>query len=225
MNHFIISAYAVFLSALLAGVIFIWRGQLSIRLFGSFWLAVSFWSYFVAMQSRLLRWMPDVLWGWFLHVGCIFVPVIFFHFAYVWSKTGQGNFWSVRAVYAGGIVFVLLNTFTKVFTHGTVLRDSYAYPVPGILYPLYIVFFQIIGVWSTALILRMRNQLSSRGRRTLYLFLAVYVLAYVGSMDNFLIMYDLRIFPLYPYGLYFILPYVILGGYTVRKLGPEVGLR
>ena len=52
----------------------------------------------------------------------------------------------------------------------------------------------------------------------LYLFLTVHILAYAGAMDNYLIMYDKLFVPLYPYGLYMIVPYVVLGSIAFLKL-------
>lgn len=176
----------------------------------------------MGLQVQWLSWISADLWGWFLHLGCIFVPVIFFHFAVRFS--GDGESWILVVVaYLAGLVLVLLNTFSDSFTEGTVYREVYAYPKPSLLYPLYIIFFQLIGIWATVLIFRMKSMLPLDARAFLYLFLVVHLLAYAGSMDNFLIMYDIRFFPLYPYGLYFILPYVFLGSFAYLKLKRSQG--
>ena len=171
----------------------------------------------MGFQLQLLKWMPGIIWGWFLHLGCIYVPVVFFHFAFYFSDKRQG-FIFVKIAYLIATIFILLNTFTTSFTQETIYRDFFAYPKPALLYPLYILFFQIVGFGSTLLLIQKGRGLPSNAWGIFYLFLIVYLLAYLGSMDNFLIMYDIRIFPLYPYGLYMIPPFVIFGSYAVSKL-------
>ena len=219
MNHFVTSALAVFVATLGAGLYFISKGTgRTERFFGLFWLGVSFWAFFVGKQFELLSWMSGFLWGWFLHLGCIFVPVLFLHFTLYLTELRKRFSWWLKLAYRGGLGFVLLNTFTDLFTGETIYRDSYAYPKPEVLYPLYIVFFQLIGAGTLVLLFRWGKKLPKEAKRMFYLFLVVHVLAYIGSMDNYLIMYDLRIFLLYPYGLYLILPYVVFGSFAVSKI-------
>jgi hypothetical protein len=52
----------------------------------------------------------------------------------------------------------------------------------------------------------------------LKLLLTTHILAYLGGMDNFLIMVDIRLPPLYPYGLYLIPPYAVATMYALRRL-------
>lgn len=218
MNHFVTSAFLVFIFTLAVGIYFILQPRSLDRLFGSFWLSVAFWTCLVGMQFQILSRISGHLWGWFLHVGCISVPVIFCHFALCAAGRDEHRSIALKAAYVIAVSFVLLNTFTDLFTQGTIYQDQYAYPKPAILYPVYILFFQAMGIWSVFLILKWGKKLQVTQRKDLYLFLALHALAYVGAMDNFLIMYDIRIFPLYPYGLYLILPYAIFGSYAFSKL-------
>ena len=55
-------------------------------------------------------------------------------------------------------------------------------------------------------------------RYWLYVFILLHSLAYMGGMDNFLIMADIRLHPLYPYGLYAVVPYALIGAYIVPKV-------
>jgi len=72
-----------------------------------------------------------------------------------------------------------------------------------------------MGLVGTLALFQMRKALSPEKRKWLYVYLVVHLFAHAGAMDNYLIMYDVRIFPLYPYGLYMILPYVVLGSIAV----------
>ena len=219
MNHFVISAFIVFVFTLFASFYFVLRGrEKTERLFGLFWFCVAFWTFFVGLQFELLKWMTGFLWGWLLHVGCIFVPMLFFHFTLYLTGTRSRFSWALRLAFLLGCSFLLLIPFTNLFTQEIVYRDHYAYPKPRVLYPIYIFFFQLIGVSTWFLLFRWAQKLGSSIRKMLYLFLFLHTLAYIGAMDNYLVMYDIRIFPLYPYGLYLILPYVIFGSYAMNKV-------
>ena len=220
MNHFIFSAFVVCVTALAASLYLIFQRPPRIvnQFFGLFWLAVAFWTYFVAMQAEFLRWIPGRLWGWLLHLGCISVPVLFFHFALHLSACRKQYSWALKTVYGTALVFILLNVFTHLFTGAIIYRDDYAYPKPAVLYPLYIAFFQMMGLWTFILVLQAGQLIPTKFRKLLYFYLALHVFAYLGSMDNFLIMYDIRMFPLYPYGVYLILPSVVFGTYVISKI-------
>lgn len=220
MNHFIFSALVTFFSTLVAGIYFVLKKKSTARIFGLYWLSIAFWSSTVAFQSHFLKLMPDYVWGWFLHLGCVYVPVFFFHFALYYSGYIKDELAALKISYAIATAFIFLNTFTPFFTHTTSYRDNYAYPRPAILYPLYFVFFVSIILWGTVLLFRSKRKLSIASRNRLLLFLILNILAYAGAMDNFLIMADIRIFPVYPFGLYLVPPYAIIGSYAVsRSLG------
>ena len=187
-------------------------------MFGFFWFVVAFWTCFVAFQFQMLKWMAGHYWGWFLHLGCVYVPVVFFHFTLLFSGRKSEHSKALKWAYLTATFFILLNTFTDLFTVETVYRDAYTYPRPAVLYPLYIIFFQVMGIWSIFLLFQFRKGLTASLKKALDAFLVVFLLAYLGSMDNYLIMYDVQLFPLYPFGLYLIVPFAIVGSRSVLKL-------
>ena len=219
MNHFIFSAFVVCIVTLGVSLYWVFKQRNALnQWFGLFWLAVAFWTYFVATQAELLRWIPGRLWGWVLHIGCIAVPVFFFHFTLHLSNRRKQYALALKAVYGLALIFILLNTFADLFTGKIIYRDFYAYPKPALLYPLYITFFQVMGIWTLILLLQVRQRIPEKLRKVLYVYISLHLLAYVGSMDNFLIMYDIRFFPIYPYGLYLIIPYAFGGSYAFQKI-------
>ena len=220
MNHFTNSAFLAFVFSSVIGAYFVWQKKHSaaVRFFGFFWLTVAFWTYFVSNQFELLAHMSGFWWGWFLHIGCMYVPLIYFHFALHLTDHRKSHGLALKIGYGIFGFFVLLNTYTNLFTNEIVFRDAYAYPKPAVLYPLYIVFFQVFGFWGAYLIFRWAGELSKKIRQQTYLFLVLQFVAHVGAMDNYLIMYDIRWFPLYPYGLYLILPFAIFGSKFILNL-------
>lgn len=219
MNHFVFSAFLDFFFTLISGTYFLLgKRNKTQRWFGIFWLVIAFWAFFVGFQEKLLEIMPGHLWGFFLHVGCIFVPIVFLHFAFFLTGWHDRFSLALKIAYGLGFAFLVLILVTNWFTAETIYRDFYAYPKPSILYPIYILLFQTIAFGTLFLLFRWRNTLPMEVQRFFQLFIVVHVLAYIGSMDNYLIMYDLRISPLYPYGLYLIIPYSVLGSYAMAKL-------
>lgn len=217
MNHFIFSALLTFVSTLTAGIYFIFKEKSTAKIFGLYWLSIALWSGFVAFQFQFLRVMPNYVWGWCLHLGCVYIPVLFFHFAVYYSGHLEDELNVLKVSYVIATTFIFLNTFTHFFTYETAFRDSYAYPRPAILYPLYFVFFVSIVVWGTILLLRPKRKFSRASQTRLILFSVLSILAYLGGMDNFLIMADIRIFPLYPFGVYLLVPYATIGSYAISR--------
>ena len=217
MNHFVFSAFLTCITSLTSGLYFIFKKRESARIFGLYWLCIAFWSFTVGFQFQLLKFIPDVIWGWFLHLGCIYIPVLFFHFSLCYSGYIKDELPALKTCYAIATSFMILNTVTPYFTHEIVYRDNYAYPKPALFYPLYFVFFVTIVIWGTILLLKPERKFSESSRNRLLLFLILNALAYLGAMDNFLIMADIRIFPVYPFGLYFVVPYAMVGAYVISR--------
>lgn len=215
MNHFTFSAILVFFTSLLAALYFIFKSGVH-RYFGLFWLSVSFWTFLVGFQFSVLERISSHTWGWWLHVGCISVPLLFYHFSLIWSRSPNRGV--LRIGYGLFAAFLALIAFTNLFTAENVFRTYYNYPKPSLLYPVYITYFQVYGILATWQVFELRKKIPAARRQYLFLFLIVHLAAWAGSMDNYLIMYDQLIFPLYPYGLYFILPYVVLGSFAFVKL-------
>ncbi len=221
MNHFVFSAFLTFVSSFSTGIYFVCKPYPKARILGAYWLTIAFWSFTVGLQFQLLRLIPDTIWGWFLHLGCVYIPAVFFHFATRYSGYDKKS-WAVLWNYLLATFFILLNTFTPFFTQGTVYRDHYAYPRPALVYPVYFIFFVTTVCWGTFLLFKSSASLPQIYRNGLFLFLLLNLLAYSGAMDNFLIMADIRVFPLYPFGLYLVPPYVVLGSFALkRSLSPD----
>lgn len=209
MNHFILSAGLTFAFSLLTSIAaFLKRKEgKNYGIFSLYWLSIAFWGFTVAFQFQLLIKVSGFIWGWFLHLGCVFIPVLFFHVAVRLSKRQGYRGW-VFLAYLIAIIFNLLNAFTPIFTHGVSQRAAYAYPTPALIYPLYFFFFVVLIIWGTLLLLTSKEP--SLAKRGLFAaFLITHILACTGGMDNFLIMWDINLFPLYPYGLYMVPPYAI----------------
>lgn len=217
MNHFTFSACVASISTLIATIIFLARPSKLDKLTGIYWFSISFWAFTVGWQAWILKLIPDYIWGWFLHLGCVTIPALFFHFACAYSGHDKEKPHLIKGAYLITATYLLLNTFTKLFTYGTTYRDFYAYPTTQPVYPLYFITFILMIVVGTIFMVFPKRVMSPTAKKWLYVFIVVHSIAYTGGLDNFFIMADLRIPPLYPYGLYPILPYALIGSFALIK--------
>ena len=221
MNHFTLSAALASITAFLAAG-YTWLlspSRHTNRLFALYWLSMAFWAFFVGTQTHTIPILSGFWWGWFLHLGCTFIPVLLFHAVIVFTnQKDPGLRTALVTSYAITILFNLLNLWPGLFTSYTIYRDAYAYPKPALFFPFYFILFVVLVVWSTVLLIRRLSLLSSFERNLLKLVLVTHVLAYMGGMDNFLIMVDVRLPILYPYGLYAIPLYALVTSYGARRL-------
>ncbi|MBI4356088.1 MAG: hypothetical protein HY597_06550 [Candidatus Omnitrophica bacterium] len=167
------------------------------------WFSISFWSFTVAAQFQLRPVISDFWWGWLLHVGCTFIPIFFLHFATLYSSEGASSKSPILFIgYLVTVAYNLLNLFTRNFTGPAVQWPEYAYPKPMIFYPIYFMTFVAMIAYGSFLLWRSKRGLARAQAATLNFYLIAHLLGYFGGLDNFLIMADIRWFPLYPYGLY-----------------------
>jgi hypothetical protein len=180
---------------------------------------MAFWALLVGTQAHTIPILSGFWWGWFLHLGCTFIPVLLFHAVIVFTNQNDSRpRKALKASYAITILFNLLNLWPGMFTGQTIYRDAYAYPKPALFFPLYFILFVVLVVWSTLLLIQRLPLLASPEKNLLKLILATQVLAYIGGVDNFLIMVDVRLPGLYPYGLYAIPLYALVTSYGARRL-------
>ena len=221
MNHFTFSALLASVAAFLAGG-YVWLlspSRRTNRLFALYWLSIAFWAFFVGTQARIIPILSGFWWGWLLHLGCTFIPVLLFHAVIVFTNQKSSRHRAaLKASYAITILFNLLNLWAGVFTGQTIYRDAYAYPKPALFFPLYFILFVVLAVWSTLLLIQRLPLLASPEKNLLKLIVATHVIAYIGGVDNFLIMVDVRLPGLYPYGLYAIPLYALVTSYGARRL-------
>jgi hypothetical protein len=220
MNHFLASAAFLTISALLTALISLGKGPRSsiARLFACHWIAVSVWSLSVAAQFRIRPLLSDFWWGWILHVGATFIPVFFLHFAVAYaSGLVRAKIPLIPVGYFVTVAYNVLNLFPGLFTGPVVEWPEYGYPKPGTLYPVFFLTFVVMIVSATMILVNCRRQLSPERASVLNRFLSAHVLGYLGGIDNFAIMVDVRLFPLYPYGLYLAVFYAVVSSWLVKK--------
>ncbi|MBI5024360.1 MAG: GAF domain-containing protein [Candidatus Omnitrophica bacterium] len=154
--------------------------------YGSFWTTMC-----TDPESALFAWRVA-------HIGVIFIPVTFYHFAYVFTQ--RKHQYVVPLLYCGGLVFLFLDfTTTQFLSRVQFLFDSIYYAKAD--YALYFIFFVIwlcLVIIGHLLLIERYFKIDSYLEKTKiqYLLFCV-VVGFMGGLMNF---FPILGFNIYPYG-------------------------
>ncbi|MBD3245408.1 MAG: hypothetical protein GF333_00150, partial [Candidatus Omnitrophica bacterium] len=218
MNHFVFSASVTTVTTFLLGVYVLFSyfpTKKKLYLIYSFYsLSISFWAFFVSFFNADFR-DPSLIFGRLLHLGAILIPILFVHFVLEFLELRKKVLLFV--IYAFGGVFIYLVFFTKLLITGVTRRSVYSYPSAGPLYlPFFIFFVSLIVIGILLLFIHMRRARGNRKNQIKYLLFGS-ILGYSGGLKNFLVVADIEIFPIYPYGTYAIPVYVFIVAYAILR--------
>ena len=215
MNALALSAFITSgVSLILGGLVFFRKRKDNITVSYTL-LTISFfmWIFGIGMEVGA----PDKNWGLFwnrwLYSGAIFVPTFFIHF--VQSYLGKIKRTQLIACYIISTILLIFN-FTPFFVKDVVPKGSFNYAsVPGIIYPSYVLYFTLIFLSSSYLIIKeFRNSIGIKRAQLKFIILA-YVIGFLGGSTNFLLVFD--IFDAPPIGNYFIGLYLLILFYAIVK--------
>jgi hypothetical protein len=179
--------------------------------------SIALWSFcFTQLPSVPAPW--DLWYGRLLHLGCIFIPVLFYHFSLAVAGADKQAKGTILAAYAVAVTYNVLNLFPGLFTAEIVQRVGYAYPRPiGPLYFSYFIFFALLVGFGLAALQKAVRSVAGDQAEGIRLFMALTLLGYLGGLNNFLIMIDVQLFPLFPYGLYLVAIYGVGAMYVLTR--------
>ena len=222
-SHLIASAELTSILTLSLGLIVLLRDvrcRLN-QIFALYSLSISIWSFCFSRLHEVSSHLAISL-GRILHLGCTFIPVLFAHFTIALAGRYRRHKWRLLVAYLIAGAYNLFNLYPGIFTSQIVYRSGYAYPKPvGLLYFSYFLFFVGLVTWGLIVIWQTCFYLEREAARWLRLFTLLTLVGYAGAMNNFLIMIDVRLYPLFPYGLYMVVLYATISIYTLsRKLPP-----
>lgn len=171
--------------------------------YGSFWTTMCKNS-----ESALFAWRVA-------HVGVIFIPVTFCHFAYVFTQRKHRHV--VPLLYCGGLIFLFLDFATNRFLSRTqLLFDSIYYAKAD--YALYFIFFTtwicLVIIGHLFLIERYFKTDSYLEKTKIQYFLFCVVVGFMGGLMNF---FPILGFNIYPYGNASLPIYLIVVTYVILR--------
>jgi two-component system, NtrC family, sensor kinase len=189
------------------------------RVFALYSFSIALWSALLTLHVFTEYRSFAILTGKYLHVGAALIPVMFVHFVseFFGDRKHFTNkiFLIVLYLIAGFLVLLCIN--------GTLVSE--VEPKYGIKYLMVansgyiwlVIFFALCSGWGLARLFRGYVAAEGLRRNQLKYLLFGSMLGYAGGVDNFLYLYDIIIFPLFPYGTYTIPIYVSSTAYAIAQ--------
>ena len=189
------------------------------RLFSVYSFSIALWSALLALHVFFDNRPFDSLVRKYLLVGAVLIPIFFVHFVYEFlgERTNLRNRVLLGAFYAiaGVLIFLCISdAFVSDLAPKSGISDLIS-NTPGFVYLAS--FFVVCSAWGLARLLR--EYLGATGLREIqlkYLFLGS-LLGCLGGVVNFLYLYGVVYFPLFPYGTYAIPIYVSSTAYAIAE--------
>lgn len=183
----------------------------------SLWtLSIGFWSLFLGFSVCTKNSHNAVLFSRLLHFFAILLPPIYVHFVLNFLDKKKTRLLVV--LYGISIVYLAF-LFSDLFLSVS-FRDIQGFYVtkPGIIYPGHILFFTICVLFVYVQLVKalVKAKGTDRYHQINYFFIAT-LIGYSGGFTNYLINYDVWIFPFYPFGNVTILLYVFIIGLGIVR--------
>ena len=187
------------------------------KIFLVYCASISWWSLFQALHQSLLDPQTSLLAAQFMTAGGSFlIPSLFLHFVVTLLDVPRPP-WLLRGMYTASAVFAALS-FTPLMVQSPspkfYLHNFFS---PGPIYPVGVAFF--IGMITTGHYWLYRKFASSSGQtknQFAYLFFSS-AIGYLGGSANFLLVFDIDIPLLNPWGTYAVLLYVAATSYAIAR--------
>jgi len=178
-------------------------------------LTITFWSSFLFLCHIVNSNSVALYLNRILHIGAIFIPITFFHFILEFLNKKKEN----RNLLIFGYVFgFIISIF--LLTTPLLIKDIQPkfwfkrWPVPGKLYPLFLLFFFFYILYSFYLTLKSFKQETGYKKEQIRYVLFGMIVGFGGGATNYPMFYNI---PLPPIGNFFIFLYIILYAYATVK--------
>jgi signal transduction histidine kinase len=215
MNPLAVSAFfTAFFSLILGGLVFFKKKKDNVTLSYTL-LTISFFIWIFGIGMEIMA--PNKLWGLFwnrwLYSGAIFIPTFFIHFVQSYFKKIKIK--TLILSYLVSIILLFFN-FTALFVKDVVPKGSFNYAsVPGIIFPFFVLYFSLIVIYASYLIIKEFKNSTGIKRNQLKFIILASVIGFSGGSTNFLLVFD--IFHVPPIGNYFIALYLFVLFYAIIK--------
>jgi len=219
MNQIGISAALTCLTtgALGAFVYFIDPKSKLYRVFSLYSFSIALWSFLLAVHTFSESREISLFTGKYLHVGAALIPVLFVHFV---TEFFSDNEQRITKKFLPGL-YLIAFVFIVLCINGTLVsevapRYGIRYlmvPNPGYIY--LIAFFAFCTTWALIKLYRGYREADGLRKNQIKYLLFGSLFGYVGGVDNFLYLYNITIFPLFPYGTYAVPLYVLITAYAI----------
>jgi signal transduction histidine kinase len=215
MNPLAISAFFTSaVSLVLGGLVFVKKRKDHITIsYTLITLSFFIWIFGIGMEIEAPNKDSGLFWNTWLYSGAIFIPAFFIHF--VQAYLDKINVTRLVLSYLVSCLFLFFN-FTSLFVKDVVPKGSFNYAsVPGILFPFFVLYFCLIIIYASYLMIKEFKQATGTKRNQLKFIILASVIGFSGGSTNFLLVFD--IFRIPPIGNYFIAFYLVVLFYAIVK--------
>jgi len=147
-----------------------------------------------------------------LTASAIFIPVAYFHF--VLRLLGSRRKLELQIGYAVAVVFAALS-FSPWLLNGVTRKAGFPYwPVPGPLYPFYLLVFFYFVIATAWMLVRGLRSSAGLLRNQIRLVLLGTSVGFIGGSTNYFLWYDI---PIPPIGNGLVAVYVVTVGYAIIR--------
>lgn len=220
-SNFIAVLWVTAITTFLLGV-FVWlrrRHNLINRTFALYCLSISWWSFCEIWGISADAKETALLWTRIEQVGVFFIPTFFVHFI-ISLLNIKDKKWLTKSAYCFSAITALF-CFTPYMIADSVPMSSAPYVkrfgTPGPVYHFAIIFFVALIIFGLReLYIAYRASSSSRRNQLKYLFFST-LFGYIGGGANFLLVYNISIPILNPFGTYALPIYIAVVTYAIVK--------
>src|SRR5438876_4871907 len=178
-----------------------------------FTTSVAVWG-FGGLWIGLAKTETEALWVWRFAFACgvLWIPVLFYHFVRVFCERSEKR--PLYLLYTCGLVFFPF-IFTDLFFTGTRMAfSSFYYSQPGLLFPLFFLWWIGMVVFSHSELLKTHRRSTALKRNQIKYFFLATAIGYSGGSLDYLPIFG---FDLYPYGNFAIVLYPIIMTYAIVR--------
>lgn len=217
--HLIASLTLTCLATILLGIfVFVSKRNNPVsKVFLLYSLSISWWSFLQILHMT----SPDrvtALWvARIMEAGVFFIPTLYIHFLCLFLELRNSD-WILRSLYGISVALGTLCITPYMVADAVSYRFNIPYMMtPGPLYPIAVVFFIACTLYGTYELYKAYSRASGLRRTQLAYLLWASVLGYIGGSANFLLVFDIPLLPLTPFGTYAVPLYVAATAYAIGR--------
>jgi len=212
---FAFSGFLNFIVSVIFGILVYTNGRTKTenRYFTLFSFSVAFWSFGYYFWQTSNNSEDALFWCRLLMIGAIFIPLSYFQFVVSFLRQSRK-----KIIFLGYIValFFLIFDTSAYFIQRVEPKMMFEFwPVPGILYPFFLLMFFGYVAYGWYLMIYSLNKIKQEDhRQQIKYVLFGTAIGFLGGSTNYLLWYNI---PVPPYGNFLVIFYVIFAALAVLK--------
>ncbi len=192
------------------------RNKLPNQIYTLFCLCIAIWTYGqMKMMTADNRYIA-LHWARFMLTGVLFIAPLYAHFIFSLINDSRRKRKFLIVSYVINCTLIPILYLTKSLISGISFKFSHSYFVkPGILFSIFLTIWLIIVAYTQMELYKAyRLAKGERKNQFKYVFWGLLV-GYIGGCGNYLLVYDIELFPYTPFGTYAVTFHNILIAYAI----------